>query len=245
MKKMKKYAGILFMMIISMLACSMTAFAEESPQIKVPVNIDLTGAVPYKSEDFKIVLEAEDASSPMPAGSVDGKYESVITGKGTAYLEITYPKVGIHNYTVHQEPGTHAKGEYDDTVYQMTVYVTNVETGGIGATTILYIDDINTKFDSVDFVNNYKRFGNGGGGGGGNTNKTKITPPDPELENITENDVPLGDGGLLDIIDDMIPLAVLPATGTLWWLAAVLAAAGAVLFLMGFYRNRSYSKDEE
>jgi len=50
MKKMKKYAGFLFMMIVGILACSMSAFAEESPKIKVPVNIDLTGAVPYTSE---------------------------------------------------------------------------------------------------------------------------------------------------------------------------------------------------
>lgn len=242
MKKMKKYAGFLIMMIVGMLACSMTVMAEESPQIKVPVNIDLTGAVPYKSEDFKVVLEAEDVTSPMPAGSVDGKYETVITGEGTAYLEITYPKVGIHNYTVRQEPGTNAKGEYDPTVYHMTVYVTNVETGGIEATTILYIDDINTKFESADFVNNYWRT-NGGGGGGGSSKQTP-TPTQPSVE-ITEGDVPLSDGGILDIIDDMIPLAVLPATGTLWWLVAVLACAGAVMFFMGFYRNRSCGKDEE
>jgi len=239
MKKMKKYAGFLIMMIVGMLACSMTVMAEESPQIKVPVNIELTGSKPYKSEDFKIVLKAEDATSPMPAGSVDGKYEAVITGEGTAYLEITYPKVGIHNYTVHQEPGTNAKGEYDSTVYHMTVYVTNVETGGIGATTILYIDDINTKFESVDFVNNYWR--TNGGGGGSSSNKRTV-----QVENIVDEEVPLGvQGAFEEILDDFIPLAVLPATGTLWWLVAVLACAGAVMFFMGFYRNRSCGKDEE
>ena len=243
MKKMKKYAGFLFMMIVGILACSMSAFAEESPKIKVPVNIDLTGAVPYTSEEFKVVLTAEDAESPMPAGSVDGKYEAVITGEGTIYLEISYPKVGIHNYTVHQEPGTHAKGEYDSKVYHMTVYVTNVETGGIGTTTILYIDDMNTKLDSVDFVNNYKKTGGGGGRDPKPTSKT--TPTQPSVE-ILDEEVPLSvQGDFEEILDDFIPLAVLPATGTLWWLVAVLACAGAVMFFMGFYRNRSCGKDEE
>ena len=243
MKKIMKRAGLLLLtMVLGIMACTMTAFADGAPKIKIPVNVNVSGNKPSTAEKFNVVLKAQDAGNPMPEGSVEGVYTAVIDGGSNGVLEMEFQKLGIYKYTIKQEPGASSKGTYDDKVYNLTVYVTNAETGGMESTTILYIDDINTKYGSVDFANNYR---GGGGGGGGNTNKTKITPPDPELENITENDVPLGDGGLLDIIDDMIPLAVLPATGTLWWLAAVLAAVGAMMFLMGFYRNRSYSKDEE
>ena len=266
MKKIKRYAGFLFLMIFGILGCSMSVFADEMPQINVPVKIGLTGGVPYKNEDLTVVLTAEDLANPMPEGSLDGTYKTVITGENTVDLKISYPKVGIYKYTIHQEPGTYKNGEYDKTVYQMVVYVTNVETGGIEATTVVYIDDTRTKYERVDFVNNYKRIDNGDR----DDDTEKPTPPpttaappteapttapspststptpdELDLYNIGNNGIPLGDMGLWNLGEGGIPLAVLPATGTLWWLAAVLACVGAVMFLAGFYRNRSCDKDEE
>ena len=231
MKKIKRYAGFLFLMIFGILGCSMSAFADEMPQINVPVKIGLTGAVPYKNEDLTVVLTAEDLANPMPEDSLDGTYKN---------------------------------GEYDKTVYQMVVYVTNVETGGIEATTVVYIDDTRTKYERVDFVNNYKRIDNGDRDDdtekptpppttAAPTTEAPTTAPSPstptpdelDLYNIGNNGIPLGDMGLWNLGEGGIPLAVLPATGTLWWLAAVLACVGAVMFLAGFYRNRSCDKDEE
>jgi len=240
MKKIMKRAGLLLLtMVLGIMACTMTAFADGAPKIKIPVNVNVSGNKPSTAEKFNVVLKAQDAGNPMPEGSAEGVYTAVIDGGSNGVLEMEFQKLGIYKYTIKQEPGASSKGTYDDKVYNLTVYVTNAETGGMESTTILYIDDVNTKYGSVDFANSYR---GGGGGGGGSTKKPKTTQPTVE---ITDGDIPLGDGGLLDIIDDMIPLALLPATGTLWWLVGVLVAAGAVMFLMGFCRNRSCSKDEE
>ena len=235
---MMKRAGLLLLtMVLGVMACTMTAFADEAPKIKVPVNVKVSGNTPSTAEKFNVVLKAKDAANPMPAGSESGVYTAVIAGGSSGTLEMEFPKLGIYKYTIHQEPGTSSKGTYDDHVYNLTVYVTNAETGGIESTTILYIDDINTKYGSVDFANSYR-----GGGGGGTTPK----PKKPSTETITDSEIPLGvKGEIEEILDDFIPLAVLPATGTLWWLVAILVVVGAVMFAAGYYRNRKCGNDEE
>lgn len=243
-RKMKITGWMLLIMVFSILTFSMAAFAAEVPKIKIPVNVEVSGRTPGTAENFNVVLKAKDAENPMPQGSVDGVYTAVVSGGSTGYLEVDFPELGIYKYTIHQEPGTNSRGNYDDTVYNLTVYVTNAETDGLETTTILYIDDINTKHGSADFSNHYR------GGGGGSDSKLDPDPDPkpttPATETITDGETPLSDGGFVqEIIDDLIPLAVLPATGTLWWFVAVLVAAGAVMFIVGFYRNRKDSKDEE
>lgn len=245
MKKIMKKAGLLLLIVMfGILTFSTAVFAAEIPKIKIPVNVGVSGSKPSNAEEFKIVLKAEDAANPMPDGSTDGAYTTVISGGASGTLEIAFPELGIYKYTIHQEPGTSSKGTYDDTVYKMTVYVTNAETEGLETTTILYINDISTKYGSVDFDNYYR--GSSGGGGSKPKPDPDPTPTKPSTETITDGDVPQSDGGFVkDILDEMIPLAVLPATGTLWWLVAVLVAAGAVMFATGFYRSRKSGNDEE
>lgn len=65
---------------------------------------------------------------------------------------------------------------------------------------------------------------------------------DPERppEEIEDGGTPLGHMDF-DTIEDMpIPLAVLPQTGTLWWLVPILAAVGTLMIVLGLVR-RKYS----
>ena len=68
----------------------------------------------------------------MPEGTEDGVYKMTVSGEGVKeFPEIVFPKVGIYEYTIHQEKGTHTRGTYDETVYNVTIFVTNTEDGGL------------------------------------------------------------------------------------------------------------------
>lgn len=83
----------------------------------------------------------------------------------------------------------------------------------------------------------------GSGGRDDDPDPTRPTPTEPAQKDvITDDDVPYG---VLDIGDELIPLGLLPATGTLWWLVPILAAAGIFLFIFGVYRNRKFDGNEK
>ena len=64
--------------------------------------------------------------------------------------------------------------------------------------------------------------------------------PERPPEEIEDGGTPLGHMDF-DTIEDMpIPLAVLPQTGTLWWLVPILAAVGTLMIVLGLVR-RKYS----
>lgn len=235
MKKILRNAGsIILMAVLSILVFSTVALAAEAPSIKIPVTMKLSKYKPYNPEELVVVLTAKDAASPMPAEAVDGVYRMTVSGEGVKeFPEITYPKVGIHEYTIHQEPGTHKRGTYDETVYNVTVYVTNAENGGLETTTLIYIDGVEEKQGEISFMNSYRR--------PPEDDDPKPTKPTTE---ITDDDIPK-DSGILDIIDELIPLGPLPQTGTLWWLVPVLGVAGVTMFLTGLYKNRSCGRDDE
>ncbi len=93
-----------------------------------------------------VVLTAQNKVSPMPEGSVDGVYCMTVSGEGVKeFPEIQFQRHGVMEYTIHQEPGTHKRGTYDETVYNVTVYVTNAENGGLETTTLIYVDGVEEK----------------------------------------------------------------------------------------------------
>lgn len=142
--------------------CSMTmilpAYAAELPGVSVPVTISLSGTLPYPTEDYTVVLKADDSAYPMPEGSVNGVYSLTITGEDTeSFPTIIYDRVGIYTYTIYQVAGTNQKCTYDDTVYSLTVTVSNKEDySGLEATAVLYSDSDGDKLSGAEFANKYK-----------------------------------------------------------------------------------------
>lgn len=136
-----------------------TVMAAEVKGASVNVKIELAGTLPEKSEDFTIQLTADDSSVPMPEGSKDNVYSMTITGEGEkAFPSITYTKLGIYEYTIKQVKGANKDCTYDDSVYSLTVYVTNSETeeGAFEISYALYEDGGTEKLDEVIFKNEYK-----------------------------------------------------------------------------------------
>lgn len=245
MKKIIRGAGsILLGTALSILLCFSAVFAAESknPEIKIPVTMKLSGSVPSKAEELTVVLTAKDASCPMPEGTEDGSYRLTVSGEGVKeFPKITFAKTGVHEYTIHQEKGSHSRGRYDESVYHLTVYVTNAETGGLETTALVYVDGSEEKQGAITFENSYRR----SGGGGGGSDRDPIRETDPGTV-IDPGEVPLaGDPGsndpiVLDEIGDPdIPLAVFPATGddTVIWLYVVLLAVGMVGFTATVFRK--------
>lgn len=245
MKKFFKGAlSFLMTMALTIPVFSMTAFAQEAATLEIPITIELTGKVPSTPENLAVVLTAKETGNPMPEGAADGTYTMTVAGSVTQnFPMITYTRTGIYHYTIHQEKGTNTKGTYDTNQYYITVSVTNVENGAdaLAAAFVVHAgtDETQPKSGEIKFANSYKSSGGGGGGGnsggggGGNPGggpgvTTTIEDGEPPLTTILPFDVPLA----------------LPQTGTLWWLAAALAAVGGVLFLGGFIKNRKQEDDD-
>ena len=158
---MRKWLNVslgLVMTVICSLTMVLPADAAELPGVSVPVTISLSGTLPYPAEDYTVVLKADDPAYPMPEGAVDGAYSLIITGEDTEnFPTITYDRVGIYTYTVYQVAGTNQKCTYDDTVYSLTVTISNKEDySGLEATAVLYPDSDGGKLPGAGFKNKYK-----------------------------------------------------------------------------------------
>ncbi len=212
MKKLMRRAGsILLLAALSLLVFSSVAFAAgETVKVQIPVEMKSSGYVPSTAEDLNVVLTAKDAA-PMPAGATEGVYKLVVNGDGTKqFPEIEFTRVGIYKYSIGLEKGTHNRGTYDETVYDVEVYITNDEVnGGLDSVVLGYVT-ANGKKQTIGFENSYRRPSSGGG----SDPDPDPTPRERPVEVIDDTDTPLADG-LFDIIEDLeVPLAgVLPATG--------------------------------
>ena len=180
--KKKGYRAFLAGVLLAVLAVAglpAAALAAESLQVELPsVEIKLEGTAPSLAEGYQIVLEAGNPSYPMPEGSADGKYTLTITGSGTAsFPDISYSKPGVYSYTIYQVKGSNSQCTYDETVYTMTVYITNKADGsGLeSAVKVEHPDRPNTKNMEIVFTNKYPP-----APGPDNPTPTPTPPDDPD-----------------------------------------------------------------
>lgn len=94
----------------------------------------------------------------MPGGTVNGEYSVTITGEETkSFPAITYDRVGVYTYMVYQAAGTNKKCTYDNTVYALTVTVSNkTDYSGLEASAVLNPDSEGEKQPGAKFENKYK-----------------------------------------------------------------------------------------
>lgn len=253
MKRLLKGAiSTLLIGLMSIQLFGMNVLAEEIPTIKVPVKVSVTGDYPYNAETFDVILSAEDSRYPMPEGSVEGTYTLNVNGGASAHFpEISYPELGVYEYTIHQEKGHYSRGNYDNHVYNMKVFVTNAEQGGFESTTILYIDDINTKYKEVKFVNSYDPRKEDP-----TDPTTPTSAPEPTTTPIPTTEMPtdviedveeaFDPFGVLGAFNENYPFGVLGATGDetpiVPILAVMAACAGIVVFVMVKRKKKSYEE---
>lgn len=163
-KSFRSMAWIMIALIVCMTFASPAALAESSRvrELTMSARVRITGDVPEELEKYYVVMEADDASYPMPEGSENGKYTLKMTGaRSKEFPVITYDRVGIYTYKLYQIAGTNENCRYDDAVYTMTVYILNDGEGGFDIMAVLHAPDEEHKPDEVEFINHYKDQGDG------------------------------------------------------------------------------------
>lgn len=155
----RKLSGLLVLPVLlaALLMMPVRANAEEVPYecfAELPVSVELNGD---HDEQFHVTIElAEgmDETTPLPDEAADGL---LIAGDASdSFSNFHFTKPGDYSYVVKQDIGDTAYMSYDDTVYTVTIRVTNADNGGlqheIWATTD---DDPNTKVQELRFLNTY------------------------------------------------------------------------------------------
>ena len=158
---MKRWMRVILgtmMAVMCAITATLPALAAEDPGVSIPVTVSLSGTLPKTEESFKFQLQADDEESPMPAGTEDGICTLTVTGAGTEnFPSITYDEVGVYTYRISQVAGKNKKCTYDETVYALTVTISNAEDGsGLESTAVLYPDNGSAKQPGAEFKNEYE-----------------------------------------------------------------------------------------
>lgn len=133
-------------------------YAKETLQVEIPFSIALSGDTEQMEESYKVSLSAQENTVPMPEGSVDGVCTLEVSGVGEFHFpQITYDTVGIYSYTVMQVSGTNELCTYDETVYDVTVYITNdLDGSGLESTVVVYREGETDEKTNMVFENYYE-----------------------------------------------------------------------------------------
>ena len=108
------------------------------------------------SDTFRYRLTALENGNPMPEGSSSGSYDFTISASDTAEIgPMEYLAPGIYTYKLEPVVETKQKGyEYAANTYEVSVYVTNTETGGLQAVMVVKTTD-GTKTSEIKFDHKY------------------------------------------------------------------------------------------
>ena len=118
--------------------------AEKTVEAEIPVSC--TGE--NTTESFSYHLKAE--TSEFQTLSADSL--SLRDGE-TGSFSVLYTNPGTYHYTLSQEKGTDRKTTYDETVYNVDVYVTEDEDGRMSAEPVIYLNGSSGKKQSAGFRN--------------------------------------------------------------------------------------------
>lgn len=120
----KQKIALLLSLLLMLVLLPLRASAEDySCTASIPVRVSLTGEI---DTEFVIRISTEE-EAPMPEEDA-----LKIRGSGKAtFGAITYTEPGDYHYTVVQQEGEEPYLTYDDTVYRVTVRVTNADEGGL------------------------------------------------------------------------------------------------------------------
>ena len=232
----RKLSGLLVLPVLlaALLMMPVRANAEDVPYecfAELPVSVDLNGE---NDEQFHVTIElAEgmDETTPLPDEATDGL---MIAGDASdTFHNFHFTKPGDYVYVVKQEIGNTAYMSYDDTVYTVTIRVTNADNGGlqseIWATTD---DDPDTKVQELRFLNTYAP-------------PAPATPaPDdhPEIEQAIKDGTwgstptPKPANSLIPQTSDTLPLTAL---------VVVLIVAAVAIVALVVLRKRNAKQDEQ
>lgn len=144
----KHNIALLLPLLLMLVLFPLRASAEDySCTASIPVRVSLTGEI---DTEFAVQISSEEGD-PLPEEDV-----LKIRGSGNAtFGAISYTEPGDYHYTVVQQGGEIPYLTYDDTVYRVTVRVTNNEKGGLTPEIWAIKDEQTEKTAELVFTNVY------------------------------------------------------------------------------------------
>ena len=222
----RKLSGLLVLPVLlaALLMMPVRANAEEVPYecfAELPVTVELNGD---NDEQFHVVIDCGDGQ-PVPDEAADGL---LIPGDASdAFSNFHFTQPGDYVYVVRQEIGDTAYMSYDDTVYTVTIRVTNADNGGlqseIWATTD---DDPNTKVRELRFLNTYAP----------PAPESSATPTPVPTAVVTPTATPAATTGWIPQTSDALPLTAL---------VVILVVAAAAIVVLVIAKKRNNKQDNQ
>lgn len=157
-KKRQLFLPVLLCLLL--LTGGATAYGAEAGQAEVSLPVEqkfLTENAPEGIDgSFLYRLEAE-GDEPLPEGAKKGAYDFTLTGDEKSQVgPIRYADTGVYRYTMYQVVEKEKDHYiYDRQTYQVRVYVSNVQGGGL-STQVVMENEAGKKTESGAFTNRYK-----------------------------------------------------------------------------------------
>ena len=150
-----------FLPLIFASVCLMATpvYAAEPVDAIVPVSCSAEGS----TESFAVSIEGDSGfkASPERLELRDGESK-------TFTIQINLP--GDYKYKIYQEKGTEKNMEYDNSVYQAEIFVTEDENEKLNAETVVFTKGSSEKSAKCEFVNKVTKNEDGGSQGGSGSN---------------------------------------------------------------------------
>lgn len=146
MSRTEKKIRILACLAAVLMLFSIIPVCAAEKTVKAEIPVSCTGE--NTTESFSYHLKAE--TSEFQTLSADSL--SLRDGE-TGSFSVLYTYPGTYHYTLSQEKGTDRKTAYDETVYNVDVYVTEDEDGRMSAEPVIYLNGSSGKKQSAGFRN--------------------------------------------------------------------------------------------
>lgn len=217
-------------------------------EASIPVEMKTSGSSIPSDVTYKLALEAVTPGAPMP----EVTSLTLKVNEKSSFGPIRYTIPEDYQYRIYQKSDAVTDFTYDKKVYTVTIRVTNDDKGGLAADVWGVSDTSGTaKVENILFENSYSKSGGGGGGGGGSSSGgggSSGSSKGDGLTVITPGPVPQAPGPLTEIVEEMVPLSVLPKTGdttnlVLWLVLMAVSGCGLLLLLAG--RKRFATSEHE
>ncbi len=153
---MKKH--ILPLIFVSMCLITTPVYAANPVDAIIPVSCTAEGS----TESFTVVIQGDSRfkASPESFELKNGKSKNFT-------ISVNLP--GDYKYKIYQEKGTEKNTEYDSSVYQAEVFVTEDENGKLNADTVVFTNGSNEKSPKCEFINKVTKESEQNGNGDSNS----------------------------------------------------------------------------
>ena len=145
MKKLLAVGAAVVCSFSFLLSRDMTASAYETVDAVIPVFChELTAG---EQHSYDIIIEPADVSLPMPESSII----TVDSGENAVFsIDISEP--GTYDYRVYELSGTDERVEYDDTVYLVSIFAENDNSGGLRTAVSAKDEKTGLKVRDIEFI---------------------------------------------------------------------------------------------